>query len=75
MNILVTNDDGIDSQGLWVLAKAMNRIGQVSVIAPDKEKSGVGSCLSFRSDINIKELTSPIPGVTAYAVDGTPATV
>jgi 5'-nucleotidase len=72
MNILVTNDDGIDSKGLWTLARAMNRIGQVSVIAPDKERSGVGSCLSFRSDININEVTSSIPGVTAYAVDGTP---
>ena len=31
MNILVTNDDGIDSQGLWALAKAMSRVGQVTV--------------------------------------------
>ena len=72
MNILVTNDDGIDSRGLWALAKAMSRVGQVTIIAPDKERSGVGSCLSFRSDINIKEVASSIPGILAYAVDGTP---
>jgi 5'-nucleotidase len=72
MNILVTNDDGIDSRGLWALAKAMSRVGQVTIIAPDKERSGVGSCLSFRSDINITEAVSSIPGVLAYAVDGTP---
>ena len=40
MNILVTNDDGIDSRGLWALAKAMSRVGQVTIIAPDKERSG-----------------------------------
>jgi 5'-nucleotidase len=73
MNILVTNDDGIDSKGLWTLAKAMSRVGQVSIIAPDKERSGVGSCLSFRTDINIKQVACPIPGVCAYAIDGTPS--
>ena len=73
MNILVTNDDGINSKGLWALAKAMSRVGQVFVIAPDKERSGVGSCLSFRSDINIEEVLSSIPGVSAFAIDGTPS--
>ena len=72
MNILVTNDDGIESKGLWALAKAMSRVGQVSVIAPDKERSGVGSCLSFRSEISICEVVSSIPGVAAYAIGGTP---
>ena len=72
MNILVTNDDGIESKGLWALARAMSRVGQVSVIAPDKERSGVGSCLSFRSDISICEVASSIPGVAAYAIGGTP---
>ncbi len=73
MNILVTNDDGIDSNGLWALAKAMTRIGQVTIIAPDKERSGVGSCLSLRTDISIKEVASALPGVCAYAIDGTPS--
>jgi 5'-nucleotidase len=72
MNILVTNDDGIASEGLWALAKAMSRVGQVSIIAPDRERSGVGSCLSFRSDISINQVASSITGVSAYAVDGTP---
>jgi len=72
MNILVTNDDGIESKGLWALAKAMSRVGQVCVIAPDKERSGVGSSLSFRSDISISEVASLIPGVKAYAIGGTP---
>ena len=72
MNILVTNDDGIESKGLWALAKAMSRIGQVSVIAPDKERSGVGSSLSLHNAINISQVDSSIPEVAAYAIDGTP---
>ena len=73
MNILVTNDDGIDSKGLWALAKAMTRVGQVLVVAPDKERSGVGSSLSLHNGIDISEVASSIPGVCAYAIDGTPS--
>ncbi|HJX36838.1 MAG TPA: 5'/3'-nucleotidase SurE [Dehalococcoidales bacterium] len=72
MNILVTNDDGIDSKGLWALAKAMNRVGRVTVIAPDKERNGVGSGLSLHNGINVNNTQSMIPGVSAYAVGGTP---
>ena len=72
MNILVTNDDGIDSKGLWSLAKAMTRVGKVTVVAPDKERSGVGSGLSFHNAINISDVASAIPGICAYAIDGTP---
>ena len=72
MNILVTNDDGIGSKGLRALAKAMSRVGQVTVIAPDKERSGVGSGLSLHKAINISKVTSSIPGICAYAIDGTP---
>lgn len=73
MNILVTNDDGINSTGLWVLAKAMNRVGQVLVVAPDKERSGVGAGVSLHNGIEIIEIVSLIPGVRAYAVGGTPS--
>ena len=73
MNILVTNDDGIDSKGLWALAKAMSRVGQVSVVAPDKERSGVGSGLSLHNGIDINKVASSIPGVCAYAIGGTPS--
>ena len=72
MNILVTNDDGIDSKGLWALAGAMSRVGQVTVIAPDKECSGVGSGLTLHNGIDVKIVSSPIPEVRAYALGGTP---
>ncbi len=45
MRILVTNDDGIDSIGLHVLARAMRSVGDVVVVAPDTEYSGYGAAL------------------------------
>ena len=43
MKILVTNDDGIDSPGIRALAEAMSRVGEVLIVAPDQEQSGVGT--------------------------------
>jgi 5'-nucleotidase len=45
MRILLTNDDGIDSVGLHILAKAMQPFGEVVVIAPDSEYSGAGAAI------------------------------
>lgn len=73
MNILVTNDDGIDAPGLWALAEAMSRVGHAMVVAPAKEQSGVGTSVSLHSGISIDEVPSQISGVEAYAVDGTPS--
>ena len=73
MNILVTNDDGIDSKGLWALAKAMSQVGQVLVVAPDKERSGAGSSVSLHNNMGIAEVSSSIHGIRAYAIDGTPS--
>lgn len=72
MNILVTNDDGIDSPGLWALAEAMSRVGDTLVVAPDKEQSGVGTSVSLHSGMSIVEVPSSIRGVRAYAIGGTP---
>jgi 5'-nucleotidase len=73
MNILVTNDDGIGSPGLWALAKAMSRVGQTLVVAPDKEQSGVGTSVSMHSGMDVVEVPSSIEGVRAYAIGGTPS--
>lgn len=73
MNILVTNDDGIKSPGIWQLAEAMNRLGHTIIIAPDKEQSATGTSVSLRSTTKITEASSSIPGVKAYAVGGTPS--
>ena len=45
MRILVTNDDGIESEGLHVLARALRGQGEVIVVAPDSEYSGAGAAI------------------------------
>lgn len=73
MNILVTNDDGIDSPGLWALAEAMSRVGGTLIVAPDKQQSGVGTSISLHGGMSVVEVSSSIEGVRAYAIGGTPS--
>ena len=73
MNILVTNDDGIDSPGLWALVEAMSRVGETLVVAPDRQQSGVGTSVSLHSGMSIVERPCQISGVRAYAIGGTPS--
>ena len=73
MNILVTNDDGIDSPGIWALAEAMSRVGETLIVAPDRQQSGTGTSVSLHSSISVVEVTPHIEGVSAYAVGGTPS--
>lgn len=72
VKILVTNDDGIDSPGVWALAEAMSRIGETLLVAPDTQRSGSGTSVSMRSDTSIMEVPSATQGIHAYAVGGTP---
>lgn len=67
MLILVTNDDGIHSPGLRVLAGALQPLGRVVVVAPDRERSAVSHALTLHSPLRASELA---PG--HWAVDGTP---
>ena len=72
-HILVTNDDGIESPGLWKLAEAMSEIGRVMVVAPAAEASGSGTMVTYRRDIQVQQVPERISGVKGYMVDGTPA--
>ena len=72
-HILVTNDDGIESPGLWKLAEAMSEIGRVMVVAPAADVSGSGTMVTYRRDIQVQQVPERIPGVKAYMVNGTPA--
>ncbi|MBI2886916.1 MAG: 5'/3'-nucleotidase SurE [Chloroflexi bacterium] len=72
MNILVTNDDGINAQGLWILAEALRELGQVTVVAPDREQSGVGASLSLAKPLRLHKLPYTMEGIEAYTVEGTP---
>jgi len=67
MRILVTNDDGIHSPGLTALAKALSRVGEVWVVAPDRERTAVAHALTLHKPLRVNQL-----GTRIYAVNGTP---
>jgi 5'-nucleotidase len=73
LRILVTNDDGVTSDGLWTLVKELVDVGEVCVVAPDRDMSGVGTGLTLLDVLRVHEYTSPVDGVVAYSVQGTPA--
>ena len=73
MRILVTNDDGVHSEGLWSLAASLADIGRVSVVAPDRDMSGIGTAITITNVVRAGPVESPIPGVDAISVQGTPA--
>lgn len=73
--ILLTNDDGIKSPGLWAAAEALSELGFVTVVAPRDQASGMGRSLPITSDGIIQEERLQIKGQDwpVYAVGGTPA--
>jgi 5'-nucleotidase len=73
--ILLTNDDGIQSPGLWAAAEALSALGFVHVVAPRQQWSGAGRSLPPSSDGAIHPQSLRIQGKewTVYAVGGTPA--
>jgi 5'-nucleotidase len=72
MRILLTNDDGVGSPLLAELANALDELGQVDVIAPALDMTGVSRSLSLFRPIAVDEVQLP-DGRAAFAVSGTPA--
>ena len=72
MKILVTNDDGILSEGLWILVQELKSIADVTVVTPDRELSGIGTAVSLRKPLTIRKVKPMAPDVEAYSIDGTP---
>ncbi len=67
MKILVTNDDGIHAPGIEALAEALRGVGEVAVVAPDRERSAVSHALTLHHPLRAECL-----GPGRFAVDGTP---
>jgi 5'-nucleotidase len=65
--ILVTNDDGVTSEGIHALADAMKPLGDVVVVGPLQEASAIGHALTLRRPLRIESI-----GDNVYGVDGTP---
>jgi len=73
MRVLVTNDDGISSDGLWALVAELKKVAEVTVVAPSEERSAVGTAVSLFRPLSVKSIAPSIPGVEAYSTDGTPS--
>lgn len=70
MTILVTNDDGIESEGLLALARALEKVAEVWVVAPDRERSAVSHSLTLGRPLRRKRVRTL--GPRYFAVNGTP---
>lgn len=75
--ILVTNDDGIHSHGLWAAVAALLPLGEVLVAAPNRQWSGAGRSMANGITATATPFSREIDGqaITAYAVNATPAAV
>jgi 5'-nucleotidase len=67
MRILVTNDDGVRSEGIHVLARALEQLGTITVVAPHAEASAIGHALTLRRPLRMESI-----GDGVFEVDGTP---
>lgn len=65
--ILVTNDDGVRSEGIHALARALARLGDTIIVAPHVEASAIGHALTLRRPLRLEQLEARV-----YEVDGTP---
>jgi len=65
--ILVTNDDGIYSEGIKLLAEALSEVGDVTVVAPDREQSATSHSLTLHRPLRLRKIEE-----NWWAVDGTP---
>ena len=65
--ILVTNDDGFEASGIHALAEGLRSIGEVAIVAPEAEQSGVGRHITLHRALRAKQR-----GTLSWSVDGTP---
>lgn len=72
LEILISNDDGIDAPGIQVLAAAMRRLGNVTVAAPHRQQSAVGHAITMSMPLRMRKYFIG-KKFFGYAVEGTPA--
>lgn len=66
--ILLTNDDGFFSEGIESLFRYLKDLGQIYIVAPDREKSATSLAITLHRPLRVKKIKTNV-----YAVDGTPA--
>jgi 5'-nucleotidase len=67
MRVLVSNDDGVEAPGIRILAARLAAVGEVTVVAPDRDRSGASNSLTLDQPIRVKRLDNG-----HYRVAGTP---
>jgi len=67
MKILVSNDDGYMAEGIRALAAAMKDLGEITVVAPDRNRSGASNSLTLENPLRLNKMDDGV-----YRVDGTP---
>ncbi|GIW85882.1 MAG: 5'-nucleotidase SurE [Isosphaeraceae bacterium] len=73
MHILLTNDDGVFAPGLRALRKELRRLGDVTVVAPAQEQSGVGHSITLLTPLVVKQVDDDDGTTLGYMVEGSPA--
>ena len=66
-HILITNDDGVHSEGIRVLLEALGTLGDCTIVAPIQEASAIGHALTLRRPLRVDAIAPKV-----FAVDGTP---
>ena len=67
IHFLISNDDGLSARGLEVLSERFRALGTVTIVAPDKDRSGASNSLTLDAPVRIRELAD-----RTYQVSGTP---
>lgn len=67
MKILISNDDGVHAPGLAILAKALEKIADITVVAPDRNRSGVSNSLTLDHPLRVVSAANGF-----YSINGTP---
>lgn len=67
MKILISNDDGYLAEGIKVLANALSTLGDITVVAPDRNRSGASNSLTLENPLRLTKLDNGV-----YRVEGTP---
>lgn len=71
MRILLTNDDGIQAPGILAVKAALETIGEVFVVAPERQRSAAGHSITLHKPLRLTPVTLP-DGSAGYASNGTP---
>ncbi len=72
MNIFISNDDGVESNGLIMLAERLKKENNILIVAPDGNRSVCSHSLTIRKPIKLIECNA-VEGVESYKISGTPA--